>query len=84
MKTLVFLSLLSFLMLRGHTEESEALREVHKQRIALLEQIAKQAERDYEDGRCDLGEIIKAKVRMNKLQRKLASDWKLKRNFRSV
>lgn len=81
MKTLVCLSLLFFLTLQGHAEDSEALREIHQQRKALLKLIAKQAERDYEKGICSLGEVINAKVRLNTFQRNLASDRNQKRVF---
>ena len=81
MKTIVCLSLLSFLTLQGHAEDSEALREIHKQRKSLLELIANRAERDYSEGICDLGEVINAKVRLNKFQRNLVSDQKQKKEF---
>lgn len=83
MKALVLFSLLSILTLQGSADDSNAQREIHKQRKSLLELIAKQAERDYGEGRCSLREVFNAKVKLNKFQRDLTSDWHQKRKYQS-
>ena len=83
LKILTSCILLTLTIVQGYAKDTEALRQIEKKRTSLLEEIVKQLERQYAEGSCKLDGVIKAKVRLNELQRNIALDWRQKIQFQS-